>query len=74
MADLGWRPVIGQFALYVVTVGDVTYIGHTEDNAQHVARWPAGVEYLRARLTPTSLGPPEPVERLLVQNPRNRRT
>jgi hypothetical protein len=30
-----------------------------------VARWPAGVEYLRASTTPTSLGPPQPVRRLL---------
>ena len=27
-------------------------------NAQHVARWPAGEEYLRPSLTPTSPGPP----------------
>ena len=70
MADLGWRPVIGQFALFKVSIEGVTYIGHTEDSAQHVARWPAGVEYPRARLTPTSLGRPELVGRLLVQNRR----
>jgi hypothetical protein len=51
-----------------VDVTDVTYIGHDAgSNAQHVARWPAGEEYLRASLTPTTLGPPRPVRRLLAQ-------
>jgi hypothetical protein len=66
-AELGWRPVAGQFALFRVVVRDVTYIGSdAETGAQHVARWPAGVEYLRPAITPTSLGPPQPVTRLLV--------
>jgi hypothetical protein len=43
-----WRPVPGEFALFSVDVDDVTFIGHDpESNAQHVARWPAGEEYLR---------------------------
>jgi hypothetical protein len=66
-AQLGWRPVPGGFALFAVDIHDVTYIGHDAgSNAQHVARWPAGEEYLRPALTPTSLGPPEPVSRLLA--------
>ena len=66
MADLGWRPVVGQFTLFRVDVRDVTYIGcDTASGAQHVARWPADVEYLRPSTTPTSLGPPQPVTRLL---------
>ena len=66
-AHLGWRPVPGEFTLFAVDIGDVTYIGHdAETNAQHVARWPAGEEYLRPSLTPTSLGPAEPVSRLLT--------
>ena len=65
-ADLGWRPVVGQFTLFRVDVRDVTYIGFdTASGAQHVARWPADVEYLRPSTTPTSLGPPQPVTRLL---------
>jgi hypothetical protein len=65
-AELGWRPVAGQFTLFRVEVRDVTYIGcDSETGAQHVARWPAGVEYLRPFTTPTSLGPPQPVSRLL---------
>jgi len=65
-AHLGWRPVPGEFTVLTVDISDVTYIGHDEANAQHVARWPAGEEYLRRSLTPTSLGPPEPVNRLLA--------
>lgn len=66
-AELGWQPVPGQFALFAVDVRDVTYIGHDPDTgAQHVARWPGGGEYLRPVLTPTSLGPRQPVRRLLI--------
>jgi hypothetical protein len=67
-AHLGWRPVPGEFALFAVDITDVAYIGHdAQSNAQHVARWPAGEEYLRPSLTATSLGPPTPVRRLLAQ-------
>ena len=31
------------------------------------SRWPAGEEYLRPSLTPTTLGLAEPVRRLLAQ-------
>jgi hypothetical protein len=65
--NLGWEPVVGEFALFVIDIDDVTYIGYdTETGAQHVARWPAGEEYLRPTTTPTSLGPPEPVRRMLA--------
>jgi hypothetical protein len=64
--QLGWRPVPGEFTLLRIDIGDVTYIGYDEaTGAQHVARWPAGLEYLRRSTTPTSLGPPEQVRRLL---------
>jgi hypothetical protein len=66
---LGWQPVPGEFALFTVDIQDVTYIGHDAgSNAQHVARWPAGSEYLRPALTPTTLGPAQPVRRLLTEN------
>jgi hypothetical protein len=65
-AEIGWRPVVGQFTLFAVDVEDVTYIGYdAETSGQHVARWPAGLEYIRPSTTPTSLGPPQPVRRLL---------
>jgi hypothetical protein len=64
---MGWEPVPGHFALFAVDIADVTYIGYDPPTgAQHVARWPAGEEYLRPTTTPTSLGPPEPVTRLLA--------
>ena len=65
-AGLGWRPVVGEFTLFAVDVADVTYIGFDPDTSgQHVARWPAGVEYVRPSVTPTSLGPRQSVRRLL---------
>lgn len=66
-ASLGWKPVPGQFTLFAVSIADVAYIGHdAASNAQHVARWPAGNEYLRPPATPTTLGPPQQVQRLLT--------
>jgi Pyridoxamine 5'-phosphate oxidase len=66
-AGIGWRPVVGEFTLFAVDIEDVTYIGYDADTrGQHVARWPAGVEYVRPQVTPTSLGPPHPVRRLLT--------
>jgi hypothetical protein len=64
--ELGWQPVVGEFALFTIDIADVTYIGHAQDNAQHVARWPAGEEYLRPVITPTSLGARQPVRLLLA--------
>lgn len=65
-AQIGWRPAVGEFTLFVVDVEDVTYIGYDADTGgQHVARWPAGLEYVRPSVTPTSLGPPQHVRRLL---------
>jgi pyridoxamine 5'-phosphate oxidase-like protein len=68
--QIGWQPVAGQFTLLIVEVADVTYIGsEAGTGAQHVARWPAGEEYIRPQLTPTSLGPRQPVSRLLIPDP-----
>ena len=68
--QIGWQPVAGQFTLFVVEVADVTYIGSEPGTgAQHVARWPSGQEYIRPQLTPTSLGPPQAVSRLLTPDP-----
>jgi hypothetical protein len=64
--EIGWQPVVGEFTLFAVEIDDLTYIGYDPDtSAQHVARWPADTEYLRPSTTPTSLGPPQPVRRLL---------
>jgi hypothetical protein len=64
--QIGWQPVVGQFTLFRIEIADVTYIGYdSETHSQHVARWPHGVEYLRAATTPTSLGAREDVRRIL---------
>jgi hypothetical protein len=66
--EIGWQPVVGQFTLYVVEVADVAYIGFERGTgAQHVARWPSGEEYIRPQLSPTRLGDPQPVSRLLAR-------
>jgi hypothetical protein len=65
-ANLGWQPVVGRFTLVAVGIDDVTFISYDPGTgAQHVARWPAGVEYVRATTSPTSLGPRQPVRQLL---------
>ena len=72
-AELGWQPVPGQFALFAIDITDVTYIGsESGTGAQHVVRWPPGTEYLRPQLTPTSLGPPQQVRRLLSATAQER--
>lgn len=65
-AEIGWRPVVGRFALFVVAIDAVTYIGYDpRTHGQHVARWPTDIEYIRPATTPTSLGPARPVRRIL---------
>jgi len=72
-ARLGWVPVPGQFTLFAVDIGDVAYVGYDPDTrGQHVARWPAGQEYLRPASTPTSLGPPQPVRCPLLRKGAHR--
>jgi len=65
VAALGWQPVKPWFHLFVVDVRDVTSISYAGEGDQHVARWPAGVEFVRRATSPTSVGDPEPVRDLL---------
>jgi general stress protein 26 len=65
VADLGWQPVEPWFHLFVVEVAEVTSISYAGEGDQHVARWPAGVEFVRRATSPTSVGDPEPVSDLL---------
>lgn len=58
---LGWRPVEPYFHLFVVDIADVTSIRYATSGDQHVARWPARVEFVRRATSPTSVGEPEPV-------------
>jgi hypothetical protein len=55
---LGWRPVEPHFHLFVVDIADVTSIRYAPNGDQHVARWPARVEFVRRATSPTSVGQP----------------
>jgi hypothetical protein len=66
VAELGWQPVEPWFHLFVVELTDVTSISYAGEGDQHVARWPAGVEFVRRATSPTSVGDPEPVADLLL--------
>jgi hypothetical protein len=64
--ELGWRPEAGKFHLFRIEVEDVTFIRFEDATGdQYVARWPAGVEFVRRSTSPTSLGPEEPISDLL---------
>jgi hypothetical protein len=62
---LGWRPVEPNFHLFVVDIADATSIRYDRTVDQYVARWPAGVEFVRRAMSPTSVGDPEPITQLL---------
>lgn len=65
VAVLGWQPVEPWFHLFVVDLAEVTSISYAGEGDQHVARWPAGIEFVRRATSPTSVGDPEPVRDLL---------
>jgi hypothetical protein len=69
-ADLGWKTEIGRFHLFAVDIDDVTYIRYDPGGSgdQFVTRWPAGREFVRRGTSATSVGKPEPVSDLLVEN------
>jgi hypothetical protein len=56
---LGWRPEEPYFHLFRVEILDVTLVRYASTGDQHVARWPAGTEFVRRETSPTSLGPRE---------------
>jgi hypothetical protein len=65
---LPWSPEVGHFHLFAVDIASVTVIRY--DNAtgdQHVATWPPGREVLRRGTSATSLGDPDEVRDLLVE-------
>ena len=63
---LGWQPEEPYFHLFRIDVLDVTYIRYAPNGDQHVARWPAGVEFVRRVTSATSVGPPEPIRDVLA--------
>lgn len=59
-ASLGWDPVPGEFHLFAVDIGHVTYIRYEgEAGDQFVTTWPPGREYVRRGTSATKLGEPE---------------
>jgi len=62
---LGWRPIEPYFHLFRIDIADTSYVRYAPNGDQHVARWPAGVEFVRRATSPTSVGAPEPIRRLL---------
>ena len=61
VAVLGWRPEEPYFHLFRIEIGDVTVVRYAPSGDQHVARWPAGTEFVRRATSPTSVGVEEPV-------------
>ena len=66
-ASLGWTPEPGQFHLFAVAIGQVTFIRYDDATGdQHVVLWPPAREFIRRGTTATSLGEPEPVHDILT--------
>jgi len=65
---LGWSPVEPFFHLFVIDIGDVTFIRYEESGDQHVTRWPSGLEFVRRATSPTSVGSPTPCVDLLASS------
>jgi hypothetical protein len=58
---LGWKPEVGQFHLFAVDIGHVSYLRYDDATGdQFVTQWPPGREYVRRGTTATSVGQPEP--------------
>jgi hypothetical protein len=67
--DLGWRPEPGHFHLFEVEFDHVSYLRYDDATGdQYVTSWPPGREYVRRGTTATSLGEPEPLTNVLVQD------
>jgi Pyridoxamine 5'-phosphate oxidase len=66
-ARLGWTPEVGRFHLFRIDIEDVTLIRWDDrTNDQFVARWPAGVEFVRRGTSATSQGAEEPIADILA--------
>jgi hypothetical protein len=69
-ASLGWDPQPGQFHLFAVDIGQVTFISYDPGGSgdQHVAMWPPAREFIRRATSPTSVGAPEPIRDIIDGN------
>lgn len=66
-ANLGWNPEPGQFHLFAIDIGHVTFISYDPGGSgqQHVATWPPGREFIRRATSATSVGNPEPISDII---------
>jgi Pyridoxamine 5'-phosphate oxidase len=64
---LGWKPEVGRFHLFAVSIGHLSYLRYDDSTGdQFVTQWPPGREYVRRGTTATSLGEPEQRTDVLV--------
>jgi hypothetical protein len=49
----------------VIDITDVSSVRYERNGDQYVARWPAGIEFVRRETSPTSVGEPQPIVDLL---------
>jgi hypothetical protein len=60
--SLGWKPEPGRFHLFGIDMIDAVLIKYDDTTGdQYVFAWPPAREFVRRGTSPTSLGPPEPV-------------
>jgi hypothetical protein len=67
-AALGWSPEVGRFHLFAVAVEQVTYLRYDHATGdQYLVLWPPGTEQVRRGTGATTVGDPEPVRGVLVE-------
>lgn len=65
--SLGWNPEPGQFHLFRVAIGHITYLHYDPPTGdQYGAMWPPAREFVRRATSETSVGPPKPLADILV--------
>jgi hypothetical protein len=66
-ASLGWSPEPGRFHLFVVRIENVVFIRYDDATGdQYVCTWPPGREFVRRGTSATTVGDPEPIRDVLV--------
>jgi hypothetical protein len=71
-AELGWQAEVGRFHVFKVDIEDVSYLRYQQPSGdQYVVTWPPPREVVRRATSATSVGPPEPVQDVLVHEPEN---
>jgi hypothetical protein len=70
-ASLDWSPVPGEFHLFTVDIGQVTFMRYDPATGdQFTAMWPPAREFVRRGTSATTVGDAEPVDGLLVAGDR----